>query len=73
MEEHVDISSHSNTDATQRVDLASLLLEMQDLESETFEIRDYTELNGMNTAVSATSTTISTSTCATCATCSAPS
>ena len=69
----MDLSSHSNTDAARKVDLASLLLEMQDLESETFEIRDYAEINGMNTAVSATSTTISTSTCATCATCSAPS
>lgn len=69
----MDLSSHADNDGAPKVDLASLLLEMQDLESETFEIRDYAEINGMNTAAPITSTTISTSTCATCATCSAPS
>ena len=69
----MDMSSNPNTGAAQKVDLASLLLEMQDLESETFEIRDYAEINAMNTTAPVTSTAISTSTCATCATCSAPS
>ncbi len=53
-------------------DLVSLALELQALESETFEIQDYVEINEMSAAALAPSAT-STSSCSTSSTCSTTS
>jgi thiazolylpeptide-type bacteriocin precursor len=56
-------------DADAKGDLVSLAAELQALESETFEIRDYVELDDMSLAISSTST----SSCSTSSTCSTTS
>ena len=55
-------------------DLVSLALELQALESETFEVQDYAGVNDMSTAVGVTGGSSTSSSCSSCcSTCSTTS